>query len=187
MFRTAKSIWCGALLALVGAITPAFAGGTPSVRVFLSQSGAEQALPYTTLYGSSGSMANGQLDYALFATELFAYLAKEILPDSQDEYGRSPLGSRWTSTMPERRSDFGSHCLMIVGQIGAAMPRFSSAVALDESPSMASYAVRAASTGLALREVWRAFERDVRDDRGGVSLDPKVSSRRVGVNLTLHW
>jgi hypothetical protein len=89
--------------------------------------------------------------------------------------------------MPERHSDFGNHCLMIVGRIGAAMPRFSPSATVDESPSVAGYALRAASTALALREIWSAFERDVRDDRGGVSLDPKVSARRVGINLTLHW
>jgi hypothetical protein len=144
-------------------------------------------MPFATFYGSTGSASNSQLDYAQFATELLAYVTKEVLSDSHDEYTGSPLGSHWTSTMPQQHSEFGSHCLMIVGRIGASMPRMTPASMMESSPSVASYALGAATTGLALRQIWRAFERDVHDDRGGVSLDPKVSSRRLGVNITLHW
>ena len=89
--------------------------------------------------------------------------------------------------MPDRRSEFGSHCLQIVGQIGSAVPKMMPSSDLLSTPSAATYAVRAATAGLALRQIWNAFEHDVRDDRTGLSLNPKVSSRRIGVNVTLRW
>ena len=35
--------------------------------------------------------------------------------------------------------------------------------------------------------IWSAFQNDVEGNRTGVSLNPKVGSRRIGVNVTLHW
>jgi len=54
-------------------------------------------------------------------------------------------------------------------------------------PSTLAYVARAATAGLALRQIWSAFQNDVEGNRTGVSLNPKVGSRRIGVNVTLHW
>jgi len=187
MFRRAKTICCGALLAFASTIAPAMAGGPSDIRLFVSSAASGQPVPFLTFGGPEVSGANGRLDFALFATELLAYVTKEVMSDSGEEYRRSPLGSRWSPSMPKSSSEFGSHCLMIVGRIGSVVPEMMPSAVLESTPSVATYAVGAATTGLALRQIWRAFERDIRDDRGGVSLDPKVSTRRVGVNLTLHW
>ena len=143
------------------------------------------------LYSSGAGVPrinNPGLDYALFATELLAYLTKEVLHDSTDEYDNSLIGSHLSRSMPDPRSEFGSHCLTIVTQLGAAMP-FRAGVASfgADDPSTLAYVARAAAAGLALRQIWSAFQNDVEGNRTGVSLNPKVGSRRVGVNLTLHW
>jgi len=187
MFRRAKTIWLGALLAFAVTNASAIAGEASSIRLFVSSAASDRPVPFLAFGNADASMANGQLDYAVFATELLAYVTKEVMSDSRDEYTRSPLGSRWSSSMPREKSEFGNHCLMIVARIGSAVPRMMPTMATESTPSVASYVVGVATTGLALRQVWRAFERDVRDDHGGVSLDPKVSARRVGINLTLHW
>jgi len=187
MFRRAKEICFGALLAFTTTITPAMAGGPSDIRLFVSSAATGQPVPFLAFGGSEVSGARGRLDYALFATELLAFVTKEVMSDSGEEYKRSPLGSRWSSSAPKSRSEFGNHCLMIVGRIGSAVPDMMPSAIAESTPSAATYAVGAATTGLALRQIWRAFERDIRDDRGGVSLDPKVSTRRIGVNLTLHW
>ena len=153
--------------------------------MFITSAAGNQALPGLS-FGQPVASSDS-LDYATFATELVAYLTKEVLSDSADEYVASPLGSRWSSSMPDRRSEFGGHCLEIVGQLGSAVPRLMPGLGASSAPSITTYALRAATAGLALRQIWSAFEHDVRGDRTGVSLDPKVSARRVGVNLTLHW
>lgn len=168
-----------------GACVVASAEGMTRTQLFLSSANDSQPLPFFQL-GESVGPASGNLDYALFATELAAFLTKEVLHDSSSEYPNSPLGSRWTSSMPNHGSDFGSHCLSIVSNIGSVMPRLTPGTDLS-SPSAVNYLVRAATAGLALRQIWSAFEHDVRDDRTGVALEPKVSARRVGINLTLHW
>jgi hypothetical protein len=186
MFQRVKKIGLTALLMVFGACAVASAEGMTRTQLFLSSANDSQALPFFQL-GESATPASGNLDYALFATELAAFLTKEVLHDSSSEYPNSPLGSRWTSSMPDQRSEFGSHCLSIVSNIGSVMPRLTPATDSLGSPSVVNYVVRAATAGLALRQIWSAFERDVRSDRTGVALEPKVSARRVGVNLTLHW
>jgi len=167
---------------------PASAHTLRRTEIFLSSAGDGKAV---SLLSAGSSDAGGNsigLDYALFANELVAYLTKEVLPDSANEFDGSLLGSHLSRSLPELHSDFGSHCLKIVTQIGSALP-FStgpSSVAID-SPSALQYAARAATAGLALRQVWSAFQNDVEGNRSGVSLNPKVSARRVGVSLTFHW
>jgi len=144
-----------------------------------------------TLY-SSGAVApqvrSPGLDYALFATELVAYLTKEVIPDSVDEFDNSLLGSKLTRSMPPTSSEFGSHCLMIVRSIGSTLPFRAGPSSLGVGqPSTLSYAARAVAGGLALHQIWSAFQNNVEGNRAGLSLNPKVSARRVGVNLTLHW
>jgi hypothetical protein len=144
-----------------------------------------------TLYSSGALIPQVRqpgLDYALFATELVAYLTKEVLPDSSDEYDNSLLGSKLTRSMPPAQSEFGSHCLTIVRHLGSLLPLSPSAtsLAVDQSSTL-GYLARAAAGGLALRQIWSAFQNDVEGNRAGVSLNPKVSARRFGVNVTLHW
>ncbi len=158
--------------------TDVFLTSAAGTRVFaLTPDGREGAA-----FGGSASV-----DYALFATELVAYLTKEIVRDSPEEYADSPLGSRWTRSMDDPDSRFGDHCLKIVTRIGSAVPMPSFSSGAVGAPTAADYVVRGATTALALRQVWDAFENDVQGERSGVSLRPKVSARRVGVSMTLHW
>lgn len=54
------------------------------------------------------------------------------------------------------------------------------------SASSLDHAARAVTAGLALRQVWSAFQNNVEDDRSGVSLNPRIGARRFGVNATFH-
>ena len=181
-------ICCSALVSALLLCAPAYAQSRGSTQILLT--------PWTgnggmTLY-SSGAVApqvrTPGLDYALFATELVAYLTKEVLPDSSDEFDNSLLGSKLTRSMPPTSSEFGSHCLMIVRSIGSSLPfrADASSLAIDQ-PSTLSYVARAVAGGLALHQIWSAFQNDVEGNRTGLSLNPKVGARRLGVNLTLHW
>jgi len=136
--------------------------------------------------GETTRSSSAGMDYATFAYELVAFVTKEILPDSHDEYPDSPLGSHLSRGMTERGSDFGKHCLTVVSQVGATLPSFSS-VSPDLTIGSLDYLLRFASSALALRQIWSAFKNDVEDNRRGLSLNPKVGAHRIGVNLTLHW
>ena len=136
-----------------------------------SSSASAQTLGQREVFLSAGETTRSNsagIDYVTFAYELVAFVTKEILPDSHDEYPESPLGSRLSRDMAERDSAFGKHCLTVVSQVGAALPWFS-------------------SRSLALRQIWSAFKNDVEDNRRGLSLNPKVGAHKIGVNLTLHW
>jgi hypothetical protein len=172
-----------ALLALAGS---AFGEPWRRAEIFLTSSvdGRNTALL------AAGDVEVGQapgVDYALFATELVAYLAKEVLHDATDEYDGSLLGSHLSRSMPDANSQFGNHCLLIVSRLGSALPLSRSSVFANEPPSLLASTARAAAAGLALHQLWSAFKNDVDGDRAGVSLNPKVSARRVGVNVTIHW
>ena len=147
----------------------------------LGQRGAVLSAGETTRSSSAG------MDYATFAYELVAFVMKEILPDSHDEYPESPLGSRLSRDMTARDSAFGKHCLIVVRDVGAALPWSGSPDFTIGSPSGVDYLLRVASTALALRQIWSAFKNDVEDNRRGLSLNPKVGAHRIGVNVTLHW
>jgi len=181
-------ICCSALLGLLFLSTPVRAQSLGRTEVFLSSAGQAKAM---SLYSSgfiAPQPAGPGMDYALFATELVAYLTKEVLPDSPNEYENSLLGSRLSRSMPDSRSEFGSHCLTIVTRLGSALPYAGGASNLViGGPSTLAYVARAATAGLALRQIWSAFQNDVEGNRTGVSLNPKVGSRRIGVNVTLHW
>ncbi|HLG42627.1 MAG TPA: hypothetical protein VI643_04615, partial [Planctomycetota bacterium] len=89
-----------------------------------------------------------QLDYAIFIHELAAYVTKEILPDSADEYeGTSLIPSHLTTEPMEHRSRFGTHCLMMLGQIRSGLPQFPAfgmiSGAAGGSPSILAYIARA--------------------------------------------
>jgi hypothetical protein len=146
-------------------------------EIFLFSGDEERASPTT-----SGSM---EMDYAIFAYELVAFVTKEVIADSREEYPESPLGSRLSGEMTGRSSAFGEHCLTVVSRVGAALPSFSK-VAPDSLTGLGDL-LRVASTALAFRQIWSAFKNDVKDDRRGLSLKPKVGAHRVGVNVTLHW
>ena len=128
------------------------------------------------------------LDYATFALELLAFVAKEALPDSPDEFAESLIGSRLSHSMPEQRSGFGKHCLTIVTRLRAAVPylsaRGTSLGAGSSSPLNDSARAAGAPT---LRKMWSAFESGVEDDRRDVSLNFKVGISKIGVSLTFHW
>ena len=118
------------------------------------------------------------LDYATFVLELLAFVAKEVLPDSQDEFPESLIGSRLSHSMPENRSEFGSHCLTIIARLSSAVP-YLSASSTELGAGSAS--------PLALRSMWSAFETGAVDDRRNVSLNFKVGVNKVGFGLTFHW
>ena len=157
-------------------------------EVFFSAGDDKQVISFLSTGETTRSSSTG-MDYATFVYELVAFVTKEILPDSHDEYPQSPLGSRLSRDMTERDSAFGKHCLIVVREVGAALPWFSSGSPdfTIGSPSSLDNLLRVASTALALRQIWSAFKNDVEDNRRGLSLNPKVGAHRIGVNLTLHW
>src|SRR5262249_5080769 len=59
----------------------------------------------------AGTERSAGVDYAVFATELVAFLTKEVVRDSANEFDNTLLGSHLSSSMPDQRSEFGSHCL----------------------------------------------------------------------------
>ena len=125
------------------------------------------------------------VDYATFVYELLAFLGKEILSDSREEYPESPIGSRLSPSMPEQRSAFGSHCLTVIARLGSAMSYdFGFAAGSDLPVDSLS---RVATAALMLRRVWSAFDNHARDNRRAVSLRPKVGTNKVRISLTFHW
>lgn len=130
---------------------------------------------------------SGTLDYATFVLELLAFVAKEVLPDSQDEFPESLIGSRLSHSMPEQRSEFGSHCLTIVTHLRSAVPYFSASRAELGTSSTSALADPARPTALALRRMWSAFENGAADDRRDVSLNFKLGANKLGMSLTFHW
>jgi len=151
--------------------------------------------PQVALFGPPAPAP--RFDYAVFAVELTAYLAKEILRDSPDEfYGSSNLSSTWTAKMPATDHDFGEHCLRVVADIGSGissqMP--DTAAKLEHvgvsAPTITSYAAQGIGTLLAAREIWKAMRSDIVDDDDHsdlLSISPKVGSNKVAVALTIHW
>lgn len=171
------------------AAAPASAQLLHHSQVYLSST--SQA-PLITFFGDKTPptvAAGAHLDYALFATELIAFVAKEVLHDSRDEYQGSLLGSHLTATMPAQHSEFGAHCLNVVSHIGSVIPSFDghSATLAESSPTLFDYAARAATTALALRGAWSAFTSDSSENRTQFSLSPKVSAHRFAVNFTVEW
>ena len=131
-------------------------------------------------------------DYALFATEVFAYVAKEVLRDSPDEFaGNSLIPSTLSPSMPSTDHDFGDHCLKVVKDIGrgvssvAPMPSLGG---VGRSPVVASYVGQAIGAAFGIHEVWRLIRNDIVDNRSeAFSVHPKVGSNKVALSLTLRW
>ena len=157
-------------------------------ELFLSSAAESKAFSLLSTGAEPGHAYSTGVDYAVFATELAAYLAKEVFRDSANEFDNTLLGTHLSRSMPEQHSEFGSHCLTIITSLGSKLvtPTTSTRLGID-SPSMLDYAARAATAGLALRQVWSAFQNHIEGDRSGVSLNPRVSARRIGVNITVHW
>ena len=186
-------ICCSAFIGVLFLGTSARGQSLGSTEVFVTSAGQSKGMSLYSTGFSGSALAQPALDYAVFATELIAFLTKEVVADSPGEFDGSLLGSRLTRTMPDSttpdiRSQFGSHCLMIVRRLGTGLPTAGGAPSLlSPEPSTLGYVARGAAAGFALRQIWSAFQNDVEGNRAGVSLNPKVSARRVGVNLTLHW
>jgi hypothetical protein len=187
-FSRAALLGFATLLAQLATATSVAAQTRGRTELFLSSAAENKAISLLSDGAGPRRAYSAEVDYAVFATELLAYLTKEVFRDSANEFDNSLLGTHLSRSMPDQHSEFGSHCLMIIRRIGSqlATPITSSSLAVD-SPAMLDYAARAATAGLALRQVWSAFQNHVEDDRSGVSLSPKVSSRRIGVSVTLHW
>lgn len=147
--------------------------------------------PPLTLFGRADP--RDQLDYASFAVELLAYVAKELLPDSPDEfYGNSNLPSTWSDSMPETPHDFGGHCLEVVQDIGDALSSNAPAdlPAVGDTRSTVSRAfAQGVGAALAVHEAYKAIESDIEPDRRSdvFSISPKVGSNKIAVALTLRW
>jgi hypothetical protein len=180
--------WSLGLIVLGALSRPASAEGLGPTKIFLSVN--EQTPLFSFLTLGDGTSAGGKragFDYAVFAAELAAYVTKEVLNDSAEEYRDSPLGSRLSRDMPAQRSEFGSHCLTIVTQLRSALPSMPGSVAVEDTPNVVDYAVRTGTALLVVRQIWSAFRNDIENTRSGFSLNPKVSARKVGINLTFHW
>lgn len=186
--------WRSMICCLVGAwvlagATAASAQRIGRTEVFLSSADTSRMVTFFGSAGAPTAAPSAGFDYAVFAAELVAYLTKELVPGSADEYRYSLLGSHLSPTVPKPRSEFGSHCLEVVTRLGSAVrglggdsPGLGAA-----RPSALAYAARAGSTALVLREMWTAFKNDVEDTRHGVSLKPKVGGGRFSVSFTVRW
>ncbi len=166
---------------------PVVAEPIPSVGILLT-AGAGGAIVSSIDDTGRVSWSRGpaRLDYAVFAYEILAYVAKEVLPDSPEEYFESPIGSRLSRDMPERRSEFGSHCLMVIADFRSSLSP-GGVSSLGTRPGALDYAVEAATAALALRQIWSAFRNDLTRERSGFALDPKVGARKIGLHLTFRW
>lgn len=162
-------------------------------RVFLSgEIRLTSDSPLLSVGSRVDQLDRDQLDYSIFVHELAAFVTKEIFPDSADEYeGTSLIPSRLTTEPIEHRSQFGSHCLLVLSRIRFGLPQLPTfgmmSGAEGGSSSVPAYMARAGTALLAVRQVWSAFKNDVEDTRSGFSLHPKLSARKLGIHLTFHW
>src|SRR5262249_49741589 len=78
----------------------------------------------------AGTERSAGVDYGVFATELVAFLTKEVLRESANEFNNTLLGSHLSDSMPDQRSEFGGHCLTIITQLGSQLPLSRSAPSL---------------------------------------------------------
>lgn len=136
--------------------------------------------------------ASQAFDYGLFVTEVVAFVAKEVLDDSPDEFaGNSLIPSTLSPNMPDADHDFGDHCLKVVKDIGSGVASRDVLViggVGETAPMVASYAGHAIGAAFAFREVWNLIRNDIVQHRGeGFSLHPKVGSNKVALSLTLRW
>lgn len=134
------------------------------------------------------------LDFATFASELTAYIAKEVLDDAPDEFSDSEIKGPLSRSMPDSNSRFGTHCLIIVSEIGETVGEKVVAPTLASTghgqhwaARGAGWAARGAGTAFAIHEVWRGFRRDVSGDTDGFSINPKVGANKLAVAVTLRW
>ena len=187
MHRLWKLGWLcsSAVVLLASTASPQTLGRT---EVFLGSAGDERAVSLSR-DGAATIRGSATLDYTTFAYELLAFLTKEVLSDSPEEYPESSIGSRLSGPMPEGPSEFGSHCLTIVTRIGSAVPFLSgkgSELAGGNGPALDDVA-RAAAAALALRRAWSDFDKDAPGDRRSVSVKPKLGTDKVGISLTFRW
>jgi hypothetical protein len=187
-FCRAATLGFAALLAQSVTATSVAAQMLGRTELFLSSAAENNAISLLSAGAGSRETSSREIDYAVFVTELAAFLTKEVFRDSANEFDNTLLGTHLNRFMPDQHSEFGSHCLTIITRLGSqlAPPLRSSNLAVG-SPSLLDYVARAATAGLALRQVWSAFQNHIEGDRSGVSLNPKVSARRIGVNITVHW
>lgn len=175
---------------------PVAAQDLDPARLFLSSDLRVTGNPYLLTTEAAGRVTSpAELDYAIFVHELVAYVAKEVLPDAPDEYaGSSRIPSRLSAgPMPEHHSEFGAHCLIVLGQIGSKLPTIPTDSLSSLQPSGLSYLMRTAGTVLAVQQLWAAIQNEIDgngekdDSRPGFSLNPKVGSSKVGAYLTIRW
>jgi hypothetical protein len=192
MLRRAAAI--ASVCCLVSAATSRAEPPDPAA-VFVSGRIGIAASPLLAPGERAGSAAGPtELDYAVFLRELIAYVTKEALPEAEDEYAGSS-GTPWRSRLLDTRhrsSRFGAHCRIVLKQVRSELsPLAERSFAPFASPPavLFGYAVRAASTLLALGQVLSEF-REGRDEEGsgaGFSLNPRVGARRLGASITIRW
>jgi hypothetical protein len=139
----------------------------------------------------SAANRRDQVDYGLFATELIAFVVKEVFPNSRDEYaGSSRIPFHMSADVPGSRSDFGRHCLIVLKQFRTGRVASREPIVLPEieSPSHPGAALGwLRGAALFAGEVWSALRNEVEDRQTGISLRPKLSSRKVALKLTVRW
>src|SRR5215468_859837 len=62
-------------------------------ELFLSSAAENKAMTLFSTGTGSGQADSAEVDYAVFATELIAYLTKEVFRDSANEFDNSLLGT----------------------------------------------------------------------------------------------
>jgi hypothetical protein len=131
-------------------------------------------------------------NYEVFTHELIAWILKEALPDAGDEYGtQARIPSSLSRGDPWPRSQFGAHCLTVLGQIGSQVLPLaevsSPPLRARRSPLLMPYQSLAGAALMVADRVWPPLRSHIEDKRSGFSLDPKVSSHKFGLSLTYRW
>jgi hypothetical protein len=144
----------------------------------------------------------GVVDPGTFATELFAYLTQEILPDSPEEYRGSlipsRLNDRWWQTSAATtgklatwgsKSQFGDHCLLVIDRIfdstKPALPASFAGAGVSSAASFVPFLARSAAAFFLLRDVFSANESN--EHPRAFSLQPRLSARRAEARLVIRW
>jgi hypothetical protein len=178
-----------AIFGTVIAMLAGFAGRAPAQELGTVTTGRGTQV-HVLLTGGTGAAADAAaahpFSYPLFASEIVAYVAKEVLSDAQDEFADSPIPGHLSPSMPDTDSRFGSHCLHFVAELGSRVSRTPALSGVSSATSTAAYAARGIAAALAIRDTSKAL-RHKDDDAGGFSLAPKLGTNKLMLRVTFRW
>ena len=129
------------------------------------------------------------LDYGAFSLEVLAFVAKEIISNTRDEYQQSAIPSHLNERVSVQDSDFRRHCRSMFERMSKDLfetfrssDRGETAPLVDVAPIAAT-----AAAFLVLRDVASAF-RPTKTETGSLFvLEPKIDVRRIGLRFGIRW